>query len=176
MKFRKYITVCLLICFMMFSVPMAVMAEDTALTRGAFVAALYNQEGAPAIEQTFSSYSFKDVADEHEYAVAIAWAKANGLAVGYGADLFGSDDAVTREQAATFLHRYAQFKGIDVSVGEDTNILSYDDAFDIAEWGYGGLQWACGAGVMTDTEGKINPQGSVTQSELDAMLALMLTE
>ena len=95
---------------------------------------------------------------------------------GYGADLFGPDDAVTREQAAAFLHRYAQFKGIDVSVGEDTNILSYDDAFDIAEWGYGGLQWACGAGVMADTEGKINPQGYVTQAELDAMLALMLTE
>ena len=33
-------------------------------------------------------------------------------------------DNITREQLVTMLYRYAQLKGYDVSVGENTNILS----------------------------------------------------
>ena len=32
---------------------------------------------------------------------------------------------ITREAFATILYRYAEYKGYDVSVGEDTNILSF---------------------------------------------------
>ena len=41
---------------------------------------------------------------------------------------------ITREQLATFLYRYAKYKGMDVSVGENTNILSYNDALNISEY------------------------------------------
>ena len=50
------------------------------------------------------------------------------------------DDLVTREQLAAILYRYASYKGYDVSVGEDTNILSYDDAFEISEYAVSAMQ------------------------------------
>ena len=38
------------------------------------------------------------------------------------------------------MYRYASYKGYDVSVGEDTNILSYDDAFEISEYAISAMQ------------------------------------
>ena len=38
------------------------------------------------------------------------------------------------QEMAAMLYRYAQYKGYDVSIGEDTNILSYPDAFDVSEY------------------------------------------
>ena len=57
--------------------------------------------------------------------------------------------AVTRQQFAALLYRFAVMMGYDVSVGESTNILSYADAFDAAEYAIPALQWACGAGSST---------------------------
>ena len=69
------------------------------------------------------------------------------------------------------LYRYAQFKEIDVSVGEDTNILSYDDAFSISEWAMPAMQWACGAGVINGMgNGTLNPTGSATRAQVAKVL------
>ncbi len=40
--------------------------------------------------------------------------------------------------------RYAQLKGYDGSVGEDTNILGYKDFDKISEYAIPALQWATG--------------------------------
>lgn len=49
------------------------------------------------------------------------------------------------------LYRYAVSKGYDVSLSEETNILSYNDAFDVAEYAIPAVQWGCGSGVMAAT-------------------------
>ncbi|MBR5366270.1 MAG: S-layer homology domain-containing protein, partial [Clostridia bacterium] len=77
------------------------------------------------------------------------------------------DDNVTREQLAAILFRYAKFKGYDVSVGEDTNILSYYDAFTWGDWAVQALQWACGAGVIEDSPvGMLRPTEAATRGEI----------
>ena len=91
------------------------------------VTVLYRLENQPST----SAASFTDVASGAYYANAVAWANANGIVSGYGSGKFGPNDKVTREQLAAILYRYAQYKKYDVSVGEDTNILSYDDAQSI---------------------------------------------
>lgn len=67
---------------------------------------------------------------------------------GYDNGCFGPDDAVTREQMAAILYRYAQHKGYDVSAGKDTNILSFNDAFAVSEYAIPAMQWACGSGMV----------------------------
>ena len=58
-----------------------------------------------------------------------------------------------------------------MSVGEDTNILSYTDAFDVAEYAVPALQWACGAGILNGTaDGRLNPQGTATRAQAAVML------
>lgn len=136
-------------------------------TRGMVVTVLYRLENQPST----SAASFTDVASGAYYANAVAWANANGIVSGYGSGKFGPNDKVTREQLAAILYRYAQYKKYDVSVGEDTNILSYDDAQSISSYAIPAIQWACGAGVVTGKSGsKLDPKGNATRAEVAAML------
>jgi len=73
------------------------------------------------------------------------------------------------------LFKYAKYMGIDVSIGEDTNILSYQDALDISDYAYPALQWACGAGILNgDTNGNLNPHNYATRAEVAAILERFL--
>lgn len=136
-------------------------------TRGMVVTVLYRLENQPST----SAASFTDVASGAYYANAVAWANANGIVSGYGSGKFGPNDKVTREQLAAILYRYAQYKKYDVSVGEDTNILSYNDAQSISSYAIPAIQWACGAGVVTGKSGsKLDPKGNATRAEVAVML------
>ena len=94
------------------------------------------------------------------------WAVAEGVSDGENAT-----DYVTREQFATMLWRYASGKGYDVSIGEDTNILSYADFADLSEYAIPAMQWACGAGIVNGTsESTLTPKGEATRAQVAAML------
>ena len=100
------------------------------------------------------------------YEKGMNWAKANGVSDGTNPQV-----NITREQLAAMLYRYAQNKKYDVSVGEDTNILSYTDAQTISQYAIPAIQWACGAGVMNGKSGsKLDPKGYATRAEVAAML------
>lgn len=142
-------------------------SPETATTRGMIVTILYRLEGEPEIS---GRCAFDDVKSGWYYENAIAWAAANGIVSGYDNGMFGPDDAITREQLATILYRYAQYKGLDVSVGEDTNILSYNDALDISEYAVPAMQWLCGEGIMSGSDGNLMPMGNATRAQVAAFL------
>lgn len=99
------------------------------------------------------------------------WAMETGVSDGTMAT-----DNITREQLVTMLYRYAQLKGYDVSVGENTNILSYTDAFGVNEWAVAAMQWACGAGIINGIDGALQPQGYATRAQLAAILYRFVEE
>ena len=113
---------------------------------------------------------FDDVDNDTWYTEAVRWAASKKIVEGYGDGNFGVNDAITREQLVTILYRYAQYKGYDVSVGENTNILSYDDSFSISEYAYPALQWACGAGIISGDDGSLLPQNNATRSQVAVIL------
>ena len=136
-------------------------------TRGMIVTVLYRLENEPSTSAT----SFTDVASDAYYANAVAWANVNGVVSGYGNSKFGPNDSITREQLAAILYRYAQYKKYDVSVGEDTNIMDFDDVRQISSYAVPAIQWACGAGVMTGkSTTTLDPNGGATRAEVAAML------
>lgn len=143
-------------------------APHAATSRSMIVTILYRLEGEPVVDDAMD---FTDVAGDAYYAEAVRWAASEGIVGGYGGGLFGSDDAVTREQLAVILYRYAVYKGYDVSIGEDTNILSYADFADLSEYAIPAMQWACGAGVITGvTDATLVPHGTATRAQAAAML------
>ena len=143
-------------------------APHATTSRSMIVTILYRLEGEPVVDYAMD---FTDVAGDAYYAEAVRWAASEGIVGGYGGGLFGSDDAVTREQLAVILYRYAVYKGYDVSIGEDTNILSYDDFADLSEYAIPAMQWACGAGIVNGTsESTLTPQGEATRAQVAAML------
>lgn len=135
-------------------------------TRGMIVTVLYRLENEPSA----AAASFTDVVSGQYYTDAVAWANANGIVTGYGNGKFGPNDVVTREQLAAILYRYAQCKKYDVSVGEDTNILSYADAQSVSAYAIPAMQWACGAGIVNGSNDQLNPQNNATRAEVAAML------
>lgn len=138
-------------------------------TRGQIVTILWRLSGSPVVNYLMD---FDDVDPAAYYAEAIRWATSEGIAGGYGGGVFGPDDPITREQLAVMLHRYAQHEGYDVSIGEDTNILSYADAFTVSEYAVSALQWACGAGIISGTgDGStLTPQGEATRAQAAVIL------
>ncbi len=118
---------------------------DNTITRGQMVTVLWRINGSP---EPKAANPFGDVAASSPFVKAIAWAAENGLTNGYTATTFRPGQAISRQQFLTILYRYAQFMDYDVSVGEDTNILSYEDAAQVNPIFVPAMQWACGSGVL----------------------------
>jgi len=136
-------------------------------TRAMLAAILYRLEGSPAV---VGGSSFTDVEPGAWYTNGVIWAEQKGIIAGYGDGTYGVDDPITREQMAAILYRFAQYKGYDVSVGEETNILSYNDAFDISEYAIPAMQWACGAGIIQGSYGSLMPLSDATRAEIAAII------
>ena len=75
---------------------------DAACIRAQAVTFLYRASGSPAVSD-FATFS--DVAKDSYYVAAVAWAEKNGITIGIGGGMFGSDDNCTRAQIITFLWR-----------------------------------------------------------------------
>ena len=152
---------------MMNGVSSRAFAPNANLTRGMLVQILYNLEGKPK----GTAANFSDVQADAWYAEAVGWAASNKVVTGYADGTFRPNAAVTREQAAAILYRYAKSKGIDVSVGENTNILSYVDVQQASEYAIPALQWAVGAGVLNGKNGgRLAPTGTATRAEIAAIM------
>jgi hypothetical protein len=144
---------------------------NDAADRGVAINALWQLGGRKKVT---AEENFADVSADSKYFKAVCWANESGIAGGYTDGFFGVEDSLTREQMVTLLWRYAKHQGYDVSVGEETNILSYDDAFEISEYAIPAMQWACGSGVLTgqNTAGgmALNPSGTTTRAQLSVVL------
>ncbi len=143
-------------------------APNSTTTRAMVVTIIYRLAGSPGVSGTSD---FTDVPADAWYSDAVTWAAKRGIVEGMTATTFDPNDAVTREELAAMLYRYAQHKGYDTSAAENTNILSYNDAGSISEYAFEALQWACGEGIINGTGGgSLEPGGSATRAQLAAML------
>lgn len=143
-------------------------SPDLTSSRAMIVTILWRMAGSPAVNYAMD---FADVPADQWYSEAIRWATSEGIVGGYGNGSFGTGDPITREQFAVMLYRFAQNQGYDVTVGEDTNILSYTDFADLNEYTISAMQWACGAGIITGTsETTLTPDGSATRAQVATIL------
>ena len=141
--------------------------RDT-LTRAMLVQTLYALEGKPQAE---GGERFEDVSQEEWYADAVAWAAQNGLVAGVGEDRFAPEDALTREQMALILYRYAQYKSYDVQV-EGEPLESFQDKDEISAWAEEALAWAVDAKLLSGTgESCLSPGGTATRAQVAQVLA-----
>lgn len=143
-------------------------SPDVTLTRAMLVTILHRLEGEPEIA---NDESFADVASGSYYEKAVAWAKEKAIVKGISETAFAPETNITREQMAAIMHRYADFKGYDDSVGENTNILSYSDFDAISEYAIASMQYAVGSGLMKGkTDTTLNPLDNATRAETAAIL------
>ena len=76
---------------------------------------------------------------------------------------------VTREQMATFLYRYAQYKKYDVSLVKDLN--NFTDSSQVSQYAVRPMQWAFATELISGTsKTTLNPTGSATRAQVAVVL------
>ena len=140
-------------------------APDDTLTRAMLVQTLYAMEGRPAA----ASAGFADVASGDWYASAVNWAAANGVVSGVSETGFGPNNALTREQLALILYRFAQYKGYDVTGTSD--LAAYADGSSVSGWAAEAMGWAVNAGLISGVGGnQIAPTGTASRAQVAQIL------
>lgn len=141
-------------------------SPDLTTTRGMIVTILYRLENEPTVTGTTA---FTDVAADQYYANAVAWAAQNGIVSGIDATTFAPNNAITREQMAAILYRYAQFKGYDVSAKADLSV--YTDAAQVSTYATDAMAWANGAQLITGiSQTTLTPAGNATRAQVATIL------
>ena len=144
-------------------------SPDVTTTRGMIVTILYRLEGSPDLSNENLGYPYADVDANAYYADAVYWARQNGIVSGMSAEQFAPNNAITREQMAAILYRYAQFKGYDVSAKADLSV--YTDAAQVSTYATDAMAWANGAQLITGTsQATLTPAGSATRAQVATIL------
>ena len=139
---------------------------DSAMTRAMLVTVLYRLENPEKAERT---HNFTDVANEEWYAEAVAWAAESGVVNGVSETEFAPNDNITREQMATILFRYAQFKGYDTA--NTAELSQFTDFAAISDWALSALQWANADALIQGTsETTLSPQSTTTRAQVATIL------
>ena len=132
------------------------------MTRAMLVTVLYRYEGSPDV---MAENKFSDVATGQWYTDAIIWASESKIVEGYGDGIFGTNDSITREQVATMLKRYADWKKLGTS--KTIELTSYTDAPQISSWALDAMKWANAEGLMTGrTDTTLVPNGNASRAEV----------
>ena len=139
---------------------------ETELKREMLAVILWNMTDNP---EPKGIAPFLDVTSDKYYAKAIAWANENGVMYGYGEE-FGVGEAVTREDFAAILYRYAAFKGYDTTQG-GMAIREFIDFEQIADYAVEALGWAVNSGIISGMgDGTVSPKATANRGQAAVML------
>lgn len=142
-----------------------IFAPEETTTRGMIVTILHRMEGEPEA----AASTFTDVAGTAWYAKGVDWAAANGVVEGYGDGSFRPEQAITREELAAILSRYATFKGYDKSARG--SVEEFQDQDRISKWAREELSWAVGAKLLSGKgDNRLDPRGETSRAEAAQML------
>ncbi len=144
-------------------------APEATTTRAMIVSMLARMENVTSAADA----GFTDVAADDWYATAVNWAAANGIVSGISDDTFAPNTAITREQLAAMLMKYAQYKGLDTTARAD--LSHYSDAENISSWANDVLSWAVAEGLLAGvTDDQLQPQGQATRAQVAAIMQRFL--
>lgn len=106
-------------------------APHTTMSRAMLVTILWRMCGKP---EATAPADYTDVDADNWYGPAVAWAAETGIVKGYCTASFGPEDALTKEQIITILHRWA---GLPDAEGEVNVSLENTQPYAVAA-----MQWA----------------------------------
>ncbi len=147
-------------------------APDAAMNRAMFVTVLGRLTGVEADQTQGTGYT--DVVNDGWSVGYIKWASDNGIVTGYSDGTFGQYREITREQIAVLLCRYAQYKGYGTDLlGQD--LSSYPDLGNVSSYAETAVRWAVEQGIITGSDGRLDPAGPATRAQVATMLQRFIT-
>jgi len=123
------------------------------LTRAMVATIIYRMEGEPYVP--FRPI-FSDVPADRWYSEAVTWAYETGIVQGMGDNRFAPHDLLTREQLSAMMHRFARYRGLDLSVPSHITAPS-----GTSQWAQHYVRWAVYHNFIPTT----NPSAVATRAE-----------
>ena len=111
---------------------------------------------------------FEDVPEGEWYSEAIRWAASTGIVTGTTPTTFRPTQAVTREQMAAMVHRYAEYMDYDTTATTDLN--TFTDTSSVNSYAAQPLSWCVAEGLISGIGREIRPQSSATRAQIATML------
>ena len=116
-------------------------------------------------------YPYADVDTNAYYSAPVYWARMNDLVTGYSDTQFGPNDAITREQLTAILYRYADHLGLDTDTGFiPDKYYDFSDYQSVSRYAANAMSWCVNKGIVSGSNGKLNPQGTASRAEVATML------
>ena len=91
------------------------------------------------------------------------WAAKTGVSDGRN-----PEQAISREEFAQILYRYAQYRGSHTLAGND--LTGFTDAASISSDALTAMQWAVAQAIIRGDSFRLNPQSGATRASACAML------
>ncbi len=135
------------------------------VSRGELAQALWALAGKP---EAAAACPFADVAEDSAARAAITWAAEAKVLSGYEDGTFAPGEPLTRQQAVTALWRFAQSQGVSTAASADLG--GFRDAGSVSGYAQAAMQWACGAGLVSGSEGYLLPNGTIAREQLAMIL------
>ena len=143
------------------------------LKRGQLITMLWRIQNEP--HASTSTKAFKDVDYKAFYGNAIRWARATGVASGYGDNTFMPDAPIKREEIAIMLANYAQIADGKAPNSDGVKLKNFPDASSVDTWAYNAMSWAVDKELISgkiDADGTawLTPTTKATRAEAAAIL------
>ena len=147
---------------------------ETIMNRAMFVTVLSRMS-----DEIISGFpnSFSDVPRGEWYAQPCAWGSTNGIVSGTGNGKFEPLGAVSREQMAVFLFRYATLYGLTDGSFDANAISAFTESGNVSPWATNAMAWAVGNGLITGRSAKsLCPQESAKRCEVATIISRFVTK
>ncbi|MBE6932666.1 MAG: S-layer homology domain-containing protein, partial [Ruminococcaceae bacterium] len=106
------------------------------------------------------------------YSKAVEWAEANGIVKGIGGGKFAPEAVITREQIATILYRYEEFKNGAPAVEGD--LKAFPDAANVSDFATTAMVWAIENEIITGASVNnvtyLKPLDSATREQIATII------
>ena len=144
------------------------MEPNATLIRAQLAQILYNIEDKPAVT---GEMVFEDVPASEWFYSPVLWANQNDIINGTSLTTFEPLEAITRQDLALMLYRYA---GKPAVTGD---LDGFTDGDQVGDWAEEAMAWAVAEGIVQgDTPTTLNPTGTATRAEAAAMLQRFLED
>jgi uncharacterized membrane protein len=139
------------------------------MSRAMFTQVVANLEG---VNLSRYNANFLDVSPNDWFFSAVGWASSVGFVSGVGGGNFAPNAAITREQIAVMLYRYAEIRNIDLPKGSSN---SFADQHSISTWAVDAVDAIQAAGIITGRPNNMfAPQATATRAEVAAIFSRFL--
>mgnify|MGYP000844643335 FL=1 len=150
-------------------------SPEATLTRGQFIVLLMNAYWISPDAAEEGTTNFVDAGNTY-YTNYLLAGKSLGIVNGIGNNMFAPEQAVTRQEMFVMLYNALEVIGELPQAYGDKQLSDFGDANQVASWAQEAMSALIEGGVISGSNGMLNPTVSTTRAQMAQMLYNLLSK